>query len=94
MVVRLTEPGYYEAAKFGIRIENIVQVVPAPEVQFDFNGKGAFKLFDITSVPIQRKLIDLRMLNQREVCIWNAWLSLIKCFPTSQTSFLLFILTN
>ena len=25
-----TEPGYYEDGKFGIRIENIVQIVPAP----------------------------------------------------------------
>lgn len=63
----LSEPGYYEEKEFGIRIENVVQVVFAPKTKHDFNGRGALKLFDITMVPIQRKLIDLNMLNKREV---------------------------
>lgn len=61
------EPGYYEAKEFGIRIENVVQAVPAPETKRNFDGRGALKLFDITMVPIQRKLIDMEMMNKREV---------------------------
>ena len=33
------EPGYYEDGKFGIRIENIVKIVPAA-TKHNFQGTG------------------------------------------------------
>lgn len=63
----LLEPGYYEANSFGIRIENIVQVVPENQTKYNFDGNGALKLSDITMVPIQRKLIDVNLLTKTEV---------------------------
>ncbi len=41
------EPGYYEDGKFGIRIENIVKIVPA-DTKHNFQGTGTvpFKFQD------------------------------------------------
>lgn len=61
------EPGYYEDDKFGIRIENVLQVIDAPDSSKYFDGKGAFKFDDITMVPIQAKLIDVDLLTESEV---------------------------
>ena len=59
-----SEPGYYKAGEFGIRIESIVEVMKAeiPDTEKDFCN---FKT--ITMVPIQNKLICPEMLNQDEV---------------------------
>lgn len=61
------EPGYYEDGKFGIRIEDIVQIVPA-NVKSDFAGRGALTFKTITMCPIQTKLIDAHLLSEKEVC--------------------------
>ncbi|XP_058063091.1 xaa-Pro aminopeptidase ApepP-like [Anopheles bellator] len=66
------EPGYYEAGQFGIRIEDIVQVVRA-NVPHDFNGRGALTFYSNTVVPIQRKLIDVRLLSEGEVMNLNQY---------------------
>lgn len=43
------EPGYYdENGKFGIRIENVLQVVEAPKSSEYFEGKGAYKFCKLT----------------------------------------------
>lgn len=65
------EPGYYEDGKFGIRIENVLQVVHAPNSSTYFGGKGAFKFDDITMVPIQVKLIDVDLLTESEVLTYH-----------------------
>lgn len=64
------EPGYYEAGKFGIRLENVLQVVKleSPESSKYFGGKGAYKFDDITMVPISKKLINIDLLSESEVC--------------------------
>ena len=51
------EPGYYEEKKFGIRIENLVYV-----------AKSKNKLFfkNLTLAPIDRDLINFKMLNNNE----------------------------
>ena len=51
------EPGYYEEKKFGIRIENLVYIV-----------KSKNKLFfkNLTLAPIDRDLINFKMLNNNE----------------------------
>ena len=51
------EPGYYEKNKFGIRIENLI-----------FVKKGRKKMYfeNLTMVPIEKNLIDRKMLNKFE----------------------------
>jgi Xaa-Pro aminopeptidase len=61
------EPGYYEAGNFGIRIENLLEVVPAPNKQ----GFLAFK--SLTLIPIQRSLINVSMLNCDEIEYLDAY---------------------
>ncbi len=56
------EPGYYKNGKFGIRIENLVRVKK--------NGKG-FKFVNLTMAPIDKSLIDLRLLKEKEI----SWLN-------------------
>lgn len=65
-IILITEPGYYETDKFGVRIENILQVIDANQTKY-FNGAGAYKFDDVTMVPIQIKLIDIDLLTDFEV---------------------------
>lgn len=60
------EPGYYEENAFGIRIEDIVQVVPA-NIANNFNGAGALTFKTITMCPKQTKLINIDLLTPDEV---------------------------
>ncbi|MGH7025803.1 M24 family metallopeptidase [Brevundimonas sp.] len=55
------EPGYYEAGRYGIRIENLCEVVE--------DGAGFIRLRDMTLVPLDRRLIDLDLLTAEE----RAW---------------------
>ncbi len=51
------EPGYYETNKFGIRIENLIFV----------KREKNKKIFEnLTMVPIDKELIDDKLLNQNE----------------------------
>lgn len=59
------EPGYYEDGKFGIRLEDIVQVVKA-DVPKDFAGRGALTFHTVTLCPIQTKLINVDLLTVTE----------------------------
>jgi len=52
------EPGYYEAGKFGIRIENLITVKKT---------NNSYKFNDLTLVPIDKKLIQKNLLNESEV---------------------------
>lgn len=51
------EPGYYETNKFGIRIENLVFIKK-------YQNKLRFE--NLTLVPIEKDLINFKLLNQRE----------------------------
>uniref|UniRef100_A0A7M4EZY5 X-prolyl aminopeptidase 1 n=1 Tax=Crocodylus porosus TaxID=8502 RepID=A0A7M4EZY5_CROPO len=62
------EPGYYEDGSFGIRIENVVLVVPA-ETKYNFKNRGSLTFEPLTLVPIQTKMIDVHLLTQKE-CDW------------------------
>ncbi|KAI8869176.1 Creatinase/aminopeptidase [Ramicandelaber brevisporus] len=64
------EPGYYVEGEFGIRIENVLIVVPA-KTKHNFNGKKFLKFEHATMVPIQKKMIVTSMLSADEV----AWLN-------------------
>lgn len=53
---------------YGIRIENIVQVVQSDkQLRGDFDGQGVLQFYDITMAPIQKKLMDLDLLTTEEV---------------------------
>lgn len=66
------EPGYYEADQFGIRIEDIVQVVKA-NAPHDFSGRGALTFYTNTVVPLQTKLMDVALMSELEVDIVNRY---------------------
>lgn len=61
------EPGYYEEDSFGIRIEDVIQVVELPNSSHYFEDKGAFCFHDITMAPIQTKLLNVELLTEKEV---------------------------
>lgn len=62
------EPGYYEDGVFGVRIENVVLVVPA-KTKYNFNNRGSLTFEPLTLVPIQTKMIDVDALTDKE-CDW------------------------
>ncbi|XP_031419450.1 xaa-Pro aminopeptidase 1 isoform X1 [Clupea harengus] len=59
------EPGYYEDGSFGIRLENLVLVVPA-KPKYNFRNRGSLTFETITLVPIQTKVMDTGLLTQKE----------------------------
>ena len=58
------EPGYYKTAAYGIRIENLVLVIAAPEPAGAEKPLNAFET--LTLAPIERALIETRMLTEKE----------------------------
>lgn len=61
------EPGYYEEGFFGVRIEDVIQVVQAPNSKHYFNNRGALMFDDITMAPIQQKMINVNLLTENDV---------------------------
>lgn len=65
------EPGYYEEGSFGIRIENVMEVV---EVS---TGKGTQAPFlgfrPVTMIPLERELISVELLTQEELLWINSY---------------------
>ena len=58
------EPGYYKPDEYGIRIENLVLVVDKPVTGGD---KETLGFETLTFVPIDKRLIDAKMLSDREL---------------------------
>lgn len=59
------EPGYYKEGAFGIRIENLIMVVDDGYME---DGKTpAMKFETVTLVPIDKRLIDVSLLNDDEI---------------------------
>lgn len=58
------EPGYYKTGAYGIRIENLVLVIAAPEPKGAEKPVNAFET--LTLAPIDRRLIDSRLLTAKE----------------------------
>lgn len=59
------EPGYYEADKFGIRIENLCEIVEGED--------GFLELNDLTLAPIATHMIDFSLLTKAEVDWLNSY---------------------
>src|SRR5262249_61639395 len=64
------EPGYYKTDGYGIRIENL-ELVIAAEVAGAEKPMNAFET--LTLAPIDRRLIDVRMLSLAEIDWLNAY---------------------
>jgi Xaa-Pro aminopeptidase len=62
------EPGYYKTDAFGIRIENL-ELVVGTEIAGSEKPVNAFET--LTLAPIDRRLIDLKMLSEQEL----SWLN-------------------
>ena len=62
------EPGYYKTGAFGIRIENLVTVVPCEGIPGA--ERPLYALDTLTMAPIDRALIDCALLSDGEI----AWL--------------------
>ena len=56
------EPGYYETNKFGIRIENLIYIKKV---------KAKLKFENLTLAPIEKDLINFKLLNYNEKKIFN-----------------------
>jgi Xaa-Pro aminopeptidase len=56
-MVLSNEPGFYKKNKFGIRIENLIYVKKIKENNYFDN---------LTMAPIDKELVDLKILNKRE----------------------------
>ncbi len=65
------EPGYYKAGEYGIRIENLVLVVPCTGVVDSERELLAFET--LTLVPFDVNLIERSLLQQQEVAWINAY---------------------
>jgi Xaa-Pro aminopeptidase len=65
------EPGYYKEGRYGIRIENLVLVVEAPQVAGAEKPLNAFET--LTLAPIDRRLIDSRLLTAGEIAWVDAY---------------------
>ncbi len=58
------EPGYYREGEFGIRLENLIVVQPAPDLQGGDAGRAQLCFETLTFVPFDRRLIDAGALSR------------------------------
>ena len=66
------EPGYYEDGNFGVRIENVI-MVKETQTEHKFGDKPFLGFEHVTMVPMCRKLIDEKLLDERETEWLNAY---------------------
>jgi len=70
------EPGFYENGSFGIRIENLVTVIPK---EVSYKSSTPFYTFEnLTFVPLDRQLINKDMLSQTHLTYVNTYFK--ECF--------------
>ena len=60
------EPGYYLPGHFGIRIENLLEVVERSDLK-EFGGRKFLGFRKLTLIPIQKKMIVKELLSPDEV---------------------------
>eukprot|EP00762_Andalucia_godoyi_P007240 ANDGO_08051.mRNA.1 putative Xaa-Pro aminopeptidase P len=66
------EPGYYEDGNFGIRIENLV-LCTSVQTKYSFGEMRFYGFEELTLYPLDRKLIDVDLLNRDEIEWVNAY---------------------
>jgi Xaa-Pro aminopeptidase len=84
------EPGYYEDGRFGIRIENLLEIVRVDEEEKNVvNGENAsapaagktskqfLKFRPLTLIPIQKNLIRLEIMTKEELDWIDSYHSLV-----------------
>jgi Xaa-Pro aminopeptidase len=59
------EPGYYRANEFGIRIENLVAIIPCEALKG--SEREMYQFDALTLIPMDVRLINKAMLTQREL---------------------------
>lgn len=64
------EPGYYRNGEFGIRLENLIAVIPSQANHFE---RKTFEFETLSFAPFDPKLIDISLLNQDEIDWLNAY---------------------
>lgn len=70
-IISSIEPGIYRKDKWGIRLENLVVILPAKTKERDF---GEFLRFEtLTLCPFERSLIDFALLDSKEKAWLNAY---------------------
>lgn len=67
--VSFSEPGYYKEGDFGIRLENILEVIVRHVRSRHYSGARFLGFKDVTLVPYEPKLIDFNMLTFSQVRI-------------------------
>ncbi|EKD77338.1 MAG: hypothetical protein ACD_42C00371G0001 [uncultured bacterium] len=62
------EPGLYFTGKYGIRIENLCEIIEKIPAKNSLTDNGPFySMADLTMVPYARKLIDVSLLTPQEI---------------------------
>ena len=70
------EPGYYKTGAYGIRIENLVTVVPCKALA---GSERVMLEFDtLTLAPIDRNLVDVALLDDGEIAWFDAYHSRVR----------------
>jgi Xaa-Pro aminopeptidase len=65
-MVLSNEPGYYREGEFGIRIENLVTVIPAPPLPGADAHRDMLAFRTLSFAPLDRRLIDIARLTPAE----------------------------
>ncbi len=67
------EPGYYRPGAFGIRIENLIVVQEAAPIAGGDAQRAMYDFKTLTYVPIDRRLMDLSLLDAGEIAWIDAY---------------------
>ncbi|MDZ7906441.1 MAG: aminopeptidase P family protein [Cypionkella sp.] len=67
------EPGYYREGEFGIRLENLIVVQPAPDLAGGDGGRVQLCFETLTFAPFDCRLIDAGALSRSEKAWLNAY---------------------
>lgn len=70
MIVSI-EPGYYKTGEYGIRIENLAEIVEVPKLSKDGRRFLGFKILSLA--PIDLRLVDKEMLTDEEINWLNGY---------------------
>jgi Xaa-Pro aminopeptidase len=70
------EPGFYKAGEYGIRIENLVEVIP--DASSETGDQKFYAFSSATLCPIETRLIDKSLLTATEIAYFNDYHKRVK----------------